>query len=133
MGIGKSNIENAFFEFFLRRLSTHPTPGAPCIPRRWRPKPQRTRNDCARQAAGQTAPDARRRPCKASHTLPDAGHAGRSGRLRRWKAWSVSETVQIWTQRNSAQKQTLKSVRCCVRNLTRTLKSAIIMPETNEH
>lgn len=39
VGVGKRNTENAFFEFFLRRLSTHPTPGAPYIPRRWRPQP----------------------------------------------------------------------------------------------
>lgn len=39
VGVGKKNAENAFFEFFLQRLSTHPTPGAPCIPRRWRPQP----------------------------------------------------------------------------------------------
>ena len=31
--------KNAFFDFFLRRLSTRPTPGASCIPRRWRPLP----------------------------------------------------------------------------------------------
>ena len=34
-----TTFENAFFEFFQRRLSTHPTPGAPRIPLRWRPKP----------------------------------------------------------------------------------------------
>lgn len=39
VGVGKRNAENAFFEFFQRRLSTHPTPVAPCIPLRWRPQP----------------------------------------------------------------------------------------------
>ena len=57
VGVGKWNLENAFFEFFLRRLSTHPTPGVPCIPRRWRPQPQRTRNDCTAQTAAQAVPE----------------------------------------------------------------------------
>lgn len=33
--------------------------GGGCIPRRWRPQPQRTRTDCTRQAAAQAVPDAR--------------------------------------------------------------------------
>ena len=48
--------------FYVARMDevfTHPTPGAPCIPRRWRPQPQRTRTDCTAQAAGQAVPDAR--------------------------------------------------------------------------
>lgn len=52
---------------------TCPTPGAPYIPRRWRPQPQRTQTDCTRQAAGQAVPEPGRgkyqgRPCKARHT-----------------------------------------------------------------
>lgn len=31
--------------------------GGGCIPRRWRPQPQRTRTACTLQAAGQTMPD----------------------------------------------------------------------------
>ena len=31
--------ESAFFEFFLREVSTTPTPGSPHIPQRWRPQP----------------------------------------------------------------------------------------------
>ena len=36
---------------------TCPTPGVPCIPRRWSPSPQRTRTDCKLQAAGQAVPE----------------------------------------------------------------------------
>lgn len=53
--------------------------GGGCIPRRWRPQPQRTRADCDAQAAGQAVPEPGReryqgRPRKARHTRPDAEH-----------------------------------------------------------
>lgn len=59
VGFGKSNIENAFFEFFLREVSTTPTPALPIYPRGGDPSQKRTRTACTSQAAGQAVPDAR--------------------------------------------------------------------------
>lgn len=70
--------KSAFFEFFLREVSTAPPPGSPYIPQRWRPQPQRTRTACTSQATGQATPD----------------------RSHHWRAWSVSETEQICTHSN---------------------------------
>lgn len=71
--------------------------------------------------------------CTGLHPIPDRPRrVDRDGGIG-WRACSASETVQIWTGRTGIQSQTLKSVQCCARNLTRTLKSVIIMPETNEH
>ena len=81
-----TTFENAFFEFFQRRLSTHPTPGAPPIPLRWRPQPPAHPDGL--HTTGSSAGRAR---CKADHTRPDAGHAapvctryqtGRTGYIR---------------------------------------------------
>ena len=98
--------KNAFFDFFLRRLSTRPTPGASCIPRRWRPKPPA--HPERMHTTGSKANHVTHR-----HTHPDALHAapvctryqtGHAGQIvpaaGRWKAWSVSETVQICTHSN---------------------------------
>lgn len=92
---------------------THPTPGAPCIPRRWRPQPPAHPDRL--HSTGSRAGRAR---CKADHathrhTRPNAGHAapvrtryqtGRAGQIvpaaERWRAWSVSETEQICTHSN---------------------------------
>ena len=46
--------ESAFFEFFLREVSTTPPPGSPHIPQRWRHQPQRARTAYTSQAAAQT-------------------------------------------------------------------------------
>lgn len=76
VGIDKRNAENAFFEFFLREVSTAPPPGSPHIPRRWRPKHH--------SAPGRPAHHGQQgRPCQMqgrprhapTHTRPDAGHA----------------------------------------------------------
>lgn len=69
--------------------------GGGCIPRRWRPQPQRTRNDCARQAAAQAVPDARQTTHKARHTRPDAGHAAQGDRDGGgcWTVFNVSGKV----------------------------------------
>lgn len=42
--------------------------GGGCIPRRWRPQPQRTRADCTKQAAAQAVPDARQTMQGKAHT-----------------------------------------------------------------
>lgn len=42
--------------------------GGGCIPRRWRPKPQHTRNGCTSQAAQQTAPEPGRTTQGTTHT-----------------------------------------------------------------
>ena len=88
---------NAFFEFFLRKVSTTPPPALPVYPTGDPCQPQRTRTDCTAQAAGQAMQDTAYR-----HTRPDAGHAapvctryqtghaGQSGRRRGWRAGNPS-------------------------------------------
>ena len=113
-----TTFENAFFEFFQRRLSTHPTPGASCIPRRWRPQPPAHPDGL--HSTGSGTGHIR---CKADHARHNAhgahartldtlhrsaldtrqGAAGRSGRRRGWRALSVSETVQIRTLERHAK------------------------------
>lgn len=54
---------------------TCPTPGAPCIPRRWRPQlpahPDRLHSTGSREGRARC----KGRPCKARHARSDAGHA----------------------------------------------------------
>lgn len=133
--------------YFGRRIrdSPSPPPALPVYPAGGDPSPQRTRNDGTRQAAGQTMPKPGRantradRPpkswtrCTGLHSMPDRPRGIDRTGGERWRVGSASETVQIWTRHSSTHAQTLKSVQCCVCNLTRTLKSAIIMPETNKH
>lgn len=68
---------------------THPTPGSPHIPRRWRPQPPAhpDRPHSTRSRAGR----ARCKADNAGQIVPAAG---------RWRAWSVSETEQICTHSN---------------------------------
>ena len=59
---------NAFFEFFLREVSTTPPPALPVCPSGGYPSPQRTRTDYTAQAAAQAVPEPGRgkyqgRPC----------------------------------------------------------------------
>lgn len=90
---------------------TCPTPDAPYIPRRWRPQspahPDRPHSTGSRNRPCQM----QGRPRKARHTRPDAGNAApvctryQTGRADRtggvcWRAWCMSETVQIWTHSN---------------------------------
>lgn len=104
--------KNAFFfeKFYRGHDPPHPRR---CLytPPVETPAPQRTRTDCTAQAAEQIMPDARQTTQGKTHTpgrghaAPvctryQTGHAGRSGRRRRWRAGSVSETVQIWTHSN---------------------------------
>lgn len=68
--------KSAFFEFFLREVSTTPTPGSPHIPQRWRPQPQHTRTACTSQAAWQTVQGMAHRPgrwtrCTGLHSILD--------------------------------------------------------------
>lgn len=81
--------KNAFFEFFLRRLSTTPTPGSPHMPQRWRPQPN---------APGTTAHDRQQgRPCQnqggqvPGQTMQDTTHAQTLDTLHR----SALDTRQI--------------------------------------
>lgn len=103
---------------------THPTPGAPCIPRRWRPQPQHTRGGLHR-----TGSSAGRARCKADHarSRPRTGtHARTLDTLHRsaldarqtargdldsggrWRTWSVSETEQKRTAQNLKNKYAKK-------------------------
>lgn len=71
VGMVRGTPENAFFEFFLREVSTTRPPALSIYPRGGDPSPQRTRTDCTAQAAAQAAP-------------------GRSGRRRGWTACNPS-------------------------------------------
>ena len=97
--LARGTLKSAFFEFFLREVSTTPPPRAPHIPQRWRPKPQRTRTDCTAQAAGQAVPDARQTMPRHARTLDtlhrsalDTRQAapGKSGRRRGWSVCNPS-------------------------------------------
>lgn len=75
--------KNAFFfeKFYRGHDPPHPqsclyTPPvrAACIPRRWRPQPQRIRTDCTAQAAGQAVPEPGQTSTRA-YRRPNAGHA----------------------------------------------------------
>lgn len=101
-----TNPENAFFEFFQRRLSTCPTPGAPCIPLGWRPQPpahpdrlhstgsSAGRARYARQTAhNRPRTDTHARTLDTLHRYaPDTRQAapGRSGRWWGWRAGNSS-------------------------------------------
>ena len=95
--------KNAFFEFFLREVLTTPPPARPIYPAGDPPAPQRTRNDCTRQAAAQSVPKCKADHATHRHTRPDAGHAapvctryqtGRAGQIvqaaGRWRAGNSS-------------------------------------------
>lgn len=126
--------ENAFFEFFLREVSTTPPPARPIYPAGGDPCPlQRTRNGYTAQAAAQAVPEPGRdkyqgRPCKAQrtperwtrctgpHSIPD-----RPRRVDRngggcWRVGSASETVQIWTQRSGSKIYLIFEYICCACN-----------------
>lgn len=120
--------KNAFFEFFLRRLSTTQPPALPVYPAGGDPSPQRTRTSYTSQAAAQTVQDAgQTTPRTDTHARTlDTLHRsaldtrqaarGRSVRRRGWMAWSASETVQIWTQRSGSKKYLICEYICCTRN-----------------
>lgn len=112
MGIDKRNAENAFFEFFLREVSTTPPPARPIYPRGGDPSPS---------APGQTAQHRQQgRPCQMQgrprhapthtpghwtrctglHSIPDRPRGAIGTAAERWRAWSVSETEQICTHSN---------------------------------
>lgn len=123
-----TTFENAFFEFFQRRLSTHPTPGASCMPRRWRPQPPahperlhstgssagraRTR---AGQVPGQTTQGTTRaRTLDTLHrSALDTRQAapGRSGRRRGWRAFNASGKLHFFGYKIFSM-QTCISVAC---------------------
>lgn len=65
--MARGTQKNAFFEFFLRDVSTTPPPALPVYPASGDPSPQRTQNDCTAQAMPTTD--------RTRHTRPDAGHA----------------------------------------------------------
>ena len=74
VGVGKRNTENAFFEFFLRRLSTTQPPALLVYPAGGDPSPQRTRTSYTSQAAAQAVPEPGRANTRADHR-PNAGRA----------------------------------------------------------
>ncbi len=101
--------ETAFFEFFLREVSTTPPPAPPVYPTGDPCQPQRTRTDCTLQAAAQGAPELEqttqgttRAPgrwtrCTGLHSIQDRPcRVDRNG----GGVLGVSETVQIWTHSN---------------------------------
>lgn len=100
VGIGK---ESPFLFLSEETGLTIPTPGSPHIPRRWRPKPQRTRNDCTRQAKAQEVPKPGQTSTRAGHTRQCAhldvlhGCTGQIWTVQTLGVWSVSETEQIRT------------------------------------
>ena len=123
--------KNAFFDFFLRRLSTRPTPGASCIPRRWRPLPTPAhpeRLSSTGSSAGrarytradkyQCIPQPGRwTRCTGLHSIPDRPRRdNRTGRGALDCLRIVSETVQIWTQRSGSKKYLICEYICCTRN-----------------
>lgn len=86
--------ENAFFEFFLRRLSTRPTPSAPCIPLRWRPQPPAHPDglhstDCTGCKANHTRHGTRARTLGTLHRSALDTRQATPGRSGRWRRWSV--------------------------------------------
>lgn len=117
---GGGRQKNAFFEFFLRRLSTHPHPRrslytppvetpAPSAPgqtaahRRQHSKP---RHNQGRQVPGRT--DARTLDTLHRSAL-DTRQAAPVRSYRRWRAGSVSETEQKRTAQNLKNKYAKKS------------------------
>lgn len=121
--------KNAFFEFFLRRLSTTQPPALPVYPAGGDHSPQRTRNDCTRQAKAQGVPDAeqsmqytahtpgRWTRCTGLHSIPDRPRRdNRTGRGALDCLRIVSETVQIWTQRSGSKIYLIFEYICCACN-----------------
>lgn len=98
--------KNAFFEFFLRRLSTHPHPRRSLYTPPVHPRPlQRARNNNTQQAARQTTQGTIHTPghwtrCTGLHSIPDRPRGAIGTAAERWRAWSVSETEQICTHSN---------------------------------
>ena len=97
--------ENAFFILEIFRATHRSGLGGGYIPRRWRPQPQRTRTDCARQTAGQAVPEpgqtmqetahtpGRWTRCTGLHSIPDRPRGVDRNGCGRWRAWSVSGKV----------------------------------------
>ena len=84
--------ESAFFILVGDGDTHHPTPGAPCIPRRWRPQPPAHPERLHSTGSGTD----HAKHGTYARTL-DTLHRGRSGRRRGWRVCSVSETEQIRT------------------------------------
>lgn len=102
-----------FLIFFYGDYRPAPPPALPVYPAGGDPSPRSTRNGCTRQAAGQTTPrtDTHAQKLDTLHrSALDTRQAapGRSGRRRRWKVGSVSETVQKRTIQNLKNKYAKK-------------------------
>nr|DAF66868.1 MAG TPA: hypothetical protein [Bacteriophage sp.] len=117
--------ENAFFEFFQRRLSTCPTPGAPCIPLRWIPQPPahpdglhstgsstgraRCKADHAHSRPRTAHTPGRWTRCTGLHSIPDRPRrVDRDGAGGLEGVCSASETVQNRTRQNQKNKYAKK-------------------------
>lgn len=119
--------KNAFFEFFLRRLSTTQPPALPVYPAGRDPSHQRTRTSYTSQAAAQTVQDAgQTTPRTDTHAqkldtlhryAPDTRQAARgdqdgAGGLE--GAWCVRQTT-LFRMQNIFHANVYK---CCLCNLT---------------
>lgn len=87
-GVGMQGKRLFYFGVFSR--CSPGRAGGGYIPLQWRPQPQRTRTACTSQAVAQAVPKCKADHATHRHTRPNAGHAGRSGRRRRWMAGNSS-------------------------------------------
>lgn len=90
-GVGMDE-RNAFLLPGMDEGMTCPTPGAPCMPRRWRPQPP-AHPDGLRRTAGSRADHAMHR-----HTRPDTGHAAPvCTRYQTGRAGTIGQGAGRWT------------------------------------
>lgn len=127
--------ESAFFEFFLREVSTTPPPARPIYPRGGDPGPITPGRTAQRRQ--------QRRPRKERHTRPDAGHAApvctryqtsHAGQIVTARALEGAECVRNCADTDTRAKRQNRIYFyhffvyvCCLCNFTNTLKSVIIM------
>ena len=113
--------ENAFFEFFLRRLSTCPTPGVPCMPRRWRPQPPAhpDRLHSTGSSAGRTRTRAGQVPGQTAHNRPRTGTHARTlhrsaldtRQAARGRSWRCRGLVGLYDASETEQKRTRQNLK----------------------
>lgn len=121
--------ESAFFEFFLREVSTTPPPALPVYPAGGPLRPsapgtpahhrQQVR-PCQMQGRprhAQTRTPGRWTRCTGLHSIPDRPRGADSTGGERWRVGSASETVQIWTQRSGSKIYLIFEYICCACNI----------------
>ena len=105
---GWAERENAFFEFFLREVSTAPPPALTIYPRGGDPSPQRTRTACT-----------------GLHSIPDRPRGAGAEGVERVRNCADMDTRA--THQNRLYFHHFFVYVCCPCNFTNTLKSVIIM------